>query len=119
MEAAIALFSYGTLQQREVQLATYGRLLDGDRDSLTGFRLEEIAIGRDDVVEISGKAVHTIARRTGDLADHIAGTLYWLTPAEMAAADAYEDSAYTRIEVTLDSGRSAFVYVDGSLEGEA
>jgi gamma-glutamylcyclotransferase (GGCT)/AIG2-like uncharacterized protein YtfP len=118
MTGTVRLFSYGTLQQREVQLTTYGRLLDGEPDSLTGFRLEDIAIGRDDVVEISGKAVHTIARRTGNPADRISGTLYWLTGSELQAADAYEDSAYKRIAVTLESGRDAWVYVDGSLEGD-
>ena len=116
MSATVRLFSYGTLQQPEVQLASYGRLLDGEPDAIAGFRLEEIEIGRDDVVEISGKAVHTIARRTGNWSDRIAGTLYWLTDAELGAADAYEDSAYTRVEVTLESGRQAFVYVGAPLE---
>jgi len=116
MTGTVRLFSYGTLQQCEVQLATYGRLLDGEPDCLTGFRLEDIAIGRDDVVEISGKAVHTIARRTGNPADRISGTLYSLTGSELQAADAYEDSAYKRIAVTLESGRDVWVYVDGSLE---
>ena len=33
------------------------------------------------------------------------------TDEELAAADAYEVSDYRRMEVTLASGRSAFVYV--------
>lgn len=115
MDATNPLFSYGTLQQPEVQLATYKRLLDGAPDVLIGYRLANVTIGRNDVVEISGKLVHTIAQRSGNPADRIAGTLYWLTRAELGAADAYEDSAYTRIEVTLESGRQAWVFVDGSL----
>ena len=31
------LFSYGTLQQEDVQLSTFGRLLQGRRDELPGF----------------------------------------------------------------------------------
>ncbi len=31
------LFSYGTLQQEDVQLSTFGRLLQGQRDELLGF----------------------------------------------------------------------------------
>jgi hypothetical protein len=36
---------------------------------------------------------------------------YAVTAAELAAADAYEVSAYKRIEVVLKSGKSAWVYV--------
>lgn len=33
------LFSYGTLQQENVQIATFGRLLNGAPDALVGFKL--------------------------------------------------------------------------------
>ena len=36
---------------------------------------------------------------------------YAVTAAELAAADAYEVSAYKRIEAVLKSGKSAWVYV--------
>ena len=42
MTADIPLFSYGTLQRRDVQLATYRRPLDGSPDALVGYRLEVI-----------------------------------------------------------------------------
>ena len=38
--------------------------------------------------------------------DRIAGMLFELTEAELAATDAYESAAYARIEVRLESGRS-------------
>jgi len=41
MAATVRLFSYGTLQQREVQLANYGRELEGAADALVA-----IASGR-------------------------------------------------------------------------
>ena len=106
----IALFSYGTLQQPEVQLANYGRELAGRPDALIGYRLEQLVIDDPNVVELSGKAVHTIARATGDTADRIAGTVFELSEAELRSTDAYETQAYSRIEVVLESGRSAFVY---------
>jgi len=37
--ASVLLFSYGTLRQPEVQLANYRRLLEGEPDSLSGYRL--------------------------------------------------------------------------------
>jgi gamma-glutamylcyclotransferase (GGCT)/AIG2-like uncharacterized protein YtfP len=109
--ATIALFSYGTLQQPEVQRANYRRLLDGEPDALLGYRLAPLPIDDSSVVEISGKAVHTIACPTGDPADRIPGMVFRLTVAELAATDAYETSAYSRIEVRLESGRTAWVYV--------
>ena len=106
-----ALFSYGTLQQREVQQATYGRLLTGTRDVLIGHRLEPVVICDPEVVRLSGKAVHTIARLSGDPADRIVGVCFHLTDEELAATDAYEVDAYGRAETVLESGIKAFVYV--------
>jgi len=110
-DARIPLFSYGTLQQPEVQRANYGRLLDGEPDTLIGYRLLPLDIDDPDVVAISGKAVHTIARPTGNRADRIRGMMFALTQGELLSTDAYETGAYSRVEVTLESGRPAWVYV--------
>ena len=67
----VALFSYGTLQQREVQLATFGRALVGTPDVLRGHRLTPLTIRDPKVVRLSGKAVHTIAVATGNDADRV------------------------------------------------
>jgi hypothetical protein len=110
-DASVRLFSYGTLQLPQVQLATYGRLLDGSGDRLYGYRLAPIEIDDPEVVRLSGKAVHSIARATGDPADAIAGVVFLLTPDELAATDAYEADGYARVETQLESGTAAFVYV--------
>jgi hypothetical protein len=107
----VPLFSYGTLRQPEVQRGTYGRLLDGRPDALTGYRLAPLTITDPAVVALSGAPVHMIARRTGDPADRIAGVVFALTPAELEATDAYEGDAYARIEVGLESGIRAFIYI--------
>ena len=112
MIADIPLFSYGTLQQREVQLATYGRLLDGSPDTLLGYRLGVLPDRDRDAVRISGTTTHMVVRRTGDPADRVPGIIFLLTPAELAATDKYEGSDYARAELTLKSGRRAFVYVE-------
>lgn len=113
--ATVRLFAYGTLQQREVQLANYGRPLDGIPDTLGGYRLEPLTITDPEVVRLSGKSVHQIARHSGDPADRIQGVVFELTEAELAATDAYEVDVYGRVEVTLESGTPAFVYVGPSL----
>ena len=110
-EEAVLLFSYGTLRQADVQRATYGRLLDGRSDVLIGYRLAPLEITDPDVVRISGKAVHTIARFSGDPGDRIDGVIFRLTPAELAATDRYEIDVYARVEAELASGTRAFVYV--------
>jgi gamma-glutamylcyclotransferase (GGCT)/AIG2-like uncharacterized protein YtfP len=105
------LFSYGTLQQPEVQRANYGRELRGTPDTLTGYALAPLAITVPHVIEVSGKAVHTIARATGNPSDHIAGMVFELSEAELAATDAYEVDTYARIEARLESRRTAWIYV--------
>jgi hypothetical protein len=107
---SVRLFSYGTLQDKSVQSTTFGRQLEGQPDALPGFRLAPLVITDLHVVAISGSAVHTIAYQTDDPADLIPGTVFKITPAELAAADAYEVSA-ARIEVELATGTKAFVYV--------
>ncbi|MFL6862200.1 MAG: gamma-glutamylcyclotransferase family protein [Allosphingosinicella sp.] len=116
MTSPIRLFSYGTLRQPEVQLATYGRLLEGEPDALPGYRLVPLAIGDPEVVRISGKAVHTIARRTGDPRDLVPGIVFALTKDELAATDRYEVDVYGRVEAVLVSGLKALVYVGPDLE---
>ena len=110
-EAAIPLFSYGTLQLPEVQHATYGRLLEGRPDALTGYRLVPLTITDPEVVALSGAPIHMIACRTGDPVERIPGVVYRITPAELEATDDYEGDAYGRIEVILESGAAAFVYI--------
>ena len=109
-ETSVSLFSYGTLQQPNVQRATFGRLLEGRPDALPGFAVKPLKITDPKVVAISGAATHTIAVRTGDPADLIEGIVFSITPEELAASDTYEVDA-VRVEVELASGARAFAYV--------
>jgi hypothetical protein len=110
-KACVSLFSYGTLRQANVQLATFGRLLEGREDSLPGFALAPMTITDPHVIAASGAAVHTIARPAGDGAEPIPGVVFSLIPAELEAADRYESGPIRRIRARLGSGAEAFVYV--------
>jgi gamma-glutamylcyclotransferase (GGCT)/AIG2-like uncharacterized protein YtfP len=110
-EATERLFSYGTLQQDEVQRATFGRLLEGARDALVGFRLEMLEITDADVIAKSGRRFHPVVVRSGDDGDRVEGSVFVITPAELGAADAYEVNDYERVEAELASGSRAWVYV--------
>jgi gamma-glutamylcyclotransferase (GGCT)/AIG2-like uncharacterized protein YtfP len=107
----VSLFSYGTLQQPEVQIANYGRILSGAPDLLRGYRLAPLEISDLQVVAISGKGLHSIACATGSAEDCIPGMLFEISEAELDATDAYEVDVYARIEAVLESGRTAWVYV--------
>ena len=119
MTERVALFSYGTLQDPRVQLATYGRLVEGVPDALRGYVLVKLVIDDPHVVSLSGKAVHTIARHSGNPEDHIPGTVLFLSATELSSSDDYEVDAYARTEVTLESGRRAFVYVEAESLGKS
>jgi len=106
------LFSYGTLQQDEVQRATFGRLLTGRPDALVGFEQAMVLIEDPQVLATSGKTHHPIVRPSADPASRVPGTVFAVTDAEIASADAYEVAAYRRIAVQLSSGAQAWVYVD-------
>jgi hypothetical protein len=106
------LFSYGTLQLERVQLAIFGRLLTGSSDALPGFDPESLRIEDAEVIAISGKSQHTIARFTGRESDSIPGTVFELTAEDIENADKYEVADCTRVAVTLGSGRRAWVYLD-------
>jgi len=104
------LFSYGTLQQDSVQMASFGRLLKGRADTLPGYRQTLIAITDPEVVRTSGKAYHPIVA-PGDAGDCVPGTVFEITAEELAAADRYEVSDYKRVAARLASGVTAWVYI--------
>ena len=112
MNPDIPLFSYGTLQLREVQLANYGRELEGLPDALPGYRLIILPDRDPDAVRISGTKTHKIVRKTADPADRVPGVVFLLTAEELSATDRYEGSDYGRAELTLESGRRALVYIE-------
>ncbi|GGA43659.1 gamma-glutamylcyclotransferase family protein [Dyella nitratireducens] len=109
------LFSYGTLQQENVQLATFGRRLAGHRDQLIGFVQTDIKIEDPDVIKASGKTHHPMLVSTNRPDDCVNGTVFDITETELAQADEYEVDDYKRIAVTLVSGLQAWVYVDARL----
>lgn len=111
-QATERLFSYGTLQQENVQQATFGRTLKGCSDSLVGYRLDQVEIRDAAVVATSGLKHHPMLVSTGRPSDMVSGTVFLISPNELAQADAYEVSDYRRERAALASGNWAWVYVD-------
>ncbi|MBK5511752.1 gamma-glutamylcyclotransferase [Pseudomonas sp. TH08] len=107
----VLLFSYGTLQDRAVQLSNFGRELEGRADSLPGYKQQMVEITDPAVLATSGKTHHPIVQESGNAADEIVGTVFRITAEELAAADEYEVADYKRVSVLLKSGVDAWVYV--------
>jgi gamma-glutamylcyclotransferase (GGCT)/AIG2-like uncharacterized protein YtfP len=96
------LFSYGTLQREDVQVATFGRTLSGRADELLAFERVPAAPG--------GSGHANVIRGAPGI--RVAGVAFEVSETELAAADEYEHrDGYTRIETVLASGRTAWVYV--------
>jgi hypothetical protein len=111
-DRTVLLFSYGTLQLESVQLASFGRRLDGAEDAMPGYKKSFIEITDPEVLRKSGERFHPVVVSTGDPSDEVTGRIFQITEAELAAADAYEVSDYKRVSVQLRSGKNAWVYVD-------
>jgi gamma-glutamylcyclotransferase (GGCT)/AIG2-like uncharacterized protein YtfP len=106
----VLLFSYGTLQQKNVQLANFGRELVGVKDILPGYIIGEITITNERVIKESGKDVHLILRYTGKPSDKVRGTVFEISSEELLKADDYEVDDYQRKSVMMNSGRECWIY---------
>ncbi len=105
------LFSYGTLQFKNVQLDTFGRILNGTKEKLLGYKTERLKITDDSVINSSHNDNHPIIRYTGNKIDLVEGLLFEITHDELLLADSYEVDDYKRVKVTFKSGRGGWVYV--------
>jgi len=112
------LFSYGTLQDEAVQIATFGRRLRGMPDTLKGYILGELTITNPDVVGTSGIETHPVIRKAKieDESALVKGKVFQITPEELRQADIYEESDYDRVMVNLESGLQSWVYIDAKDE---
>lgn len=105
------LFSYGTLQLESIQLKTFGRILKGHPDVLTGYKLTLVKIKDKAVIASSGMTHYNNITHTGNQSDIISGTVFITTETELKQADEYEAADdYERILMQLKSGKTAWVY---------
>jgi hypothetical protein len=106
------LFSYGSLQQEDVQFKTFGRRLVGQHDALVGFEPSQVSIDDPRVATALGRTHHANVTSTGSDASRVHGMAFDITDAEFAGVDAYELAyCYQRVTARLASGREAWVYV--------
>jgi len=94
------LFAYGTLLDAAIQISLFGHRCQGVADSLLGYIKTE--------VNLDGEWYPNLTpapdRRT-------AGQVLYLTRNQLARADEYESDDYQRIQVILESGQTAWLYI--------
>lgn len=105
------LFSYGTLQKEKVQVETFGRILKGEKDILTEYKLGRVEITDPEVLRKSNQQYHPILEFSGNIKDEVEGILFEVTDQEILQADEYEVDDYKRIETAFKSGKAGFIYI--------
>lgn len=106
------IFAYGTLQQKDVQLATFGRLVDGKSDALVGFERTQVEIEDPAMAAGLDRTHHANVEFVGNASSRVTGMALDVTDADLSTVDAYEATfSYKRVPATLASGREAWVYV--------
>jgi hypothetical protein len=108
------LFSYGSLQDANVQLSTFGRRLYGHADEIVGFESSLVRIEDPELVKSLGRAHHANVTFNGREDSRVPGTVFEVTEDELSRVDDFEGRfAYKRVAARLGSGHQAWVYVGG------
>ncbi|GAA4737256.1 gamma-glutamylcyclotransferase family protein [Flavisolibacter ginsenosidimutans] len=105
------LFSYGTLQKTQTQIALFGRILQGWPDVLNGYKTTTVEIKDEAFLAKGEQTMQQTAVATNNENDSIEGTAFELTEEELLNADKYEPEGYERIKIKLASGKEAWLYV--------
>jgi len=93
------LFIYGTLREPEIQKKAFGRIAGGVADLLKGYKNGETVI--------KGEKYPIIVP---DKKSVVEGLLIEVSSEELGVLDKYE-AEYERVEVVLESGVRAWVYM--------
>ena len=104
------LFSYGTLQKDKVQLALFGRILQGWTDALGGYKVVSIEINDKAFLAKGEENLQQTLIISQDNNDTVKGTVFEITGEELLHADKYEPENYKRSKVMLQSGKEAWIY---------
>ncbi|KAF2328818.1 gamma-glutamylcyclotransferase family protein [Flavobacterium ginsenosidimutans] len=101
------LFSYGTLRSKEIQRQIFNRVLTGTADQVLGYKLKSLKIE-----EEFGMADYVVAVASENPTDIIHGVIFTISNADLAKVDLFESNAYRRVQVTLQSGETAWIYIE-------
>nr|WP_297764015.1 gamma-glutamylcyclotransferase family protein [uncultured Muriicola sp.] len=95
------LFTYGTLQDKEVQQMVFSRILKGNKDHLKEHTISKELVG----------GLYPTVRSSPQSVKGVPGIVYIISKDELQRVDVYEGDAYFRKKVMLSSGTEAWVYL--------
>ena len=101
------LFSYGTLQSKEIQMQVFNKLLSGTEDQLVGYKLKDLQIE-----EEFGMEDYFVAMPSENPLDAVSGIAFTVSSEDLIKADQFESNAYKRIQIILQSGKTAWIYIE-------
>ncbi len=101
------IFSYGTLQSKEIQMQVFNKLLVGTSDDIMGYKLKDLKIE-----EEFGMTDYFVAIPSENPNDSINGIAFAVSNIDLAKADLFESNSYKRVQITLHSGKIAWIYVE-------
>lgn len=101
------LFSYGTLQSKEIQMQVFNKLLIGTEDQLAGYKLKALQIE-----EEFGMEDYFVAMPSDNPQDAVQGIAFAVSSDDLIKADQFESNAYKRVPITLQSGTTAWIYIE-------
>ena len=101
------IFSYGTLQSKEIQMQVFNKLLTGTPDQLPGYKLKDLKIEEEFGIED-----YFVATPSENPLDEVNGILFTISGEDLTKADQFESNAYKRIQITLKSGTTAWIYIE-------
>lgn len=102
--ALMYLFTYGSLQDEQIQTALFERKLKGKPDTLLGYEIAKEKLA----------GIYPVIFKSPSTISGLSGMVYELNKTDLEKADEYEGEDYQRIEVVLNSGTKAWVYVGKS-----
>jgi len=96
------LFSYGTLQDEDIQKYLLTRKLKGKRDILIGYCISQKKFkGKYPIIEVSKNRL-----------DGVKGKVFKVSYVELYEIDTFAANIFNRMEITLKSGTKAWVYTE-------
>jgi gamma-glutamylcyclotransferase (GGCT)/AIG2-like uncharacterized protein YtfP len=85
----------------------FNKLLTGTADQLLGYKLKSLQIE-----EEFGMADYVVVVPSENPEDTIHGVVFEVSNADLAKVDLFESNAYKRVEVQLNSGTTAWIYME-------
>jgi gamma-glutamylcyclotransferase (GGCT)/AIG2-like uncharacterized protein YtfP len=95
-----SLFVYGTLLDPVIQTSVFGRIIEGKPDKLPGYTV---------IQKLFKSGLYPAV--VPDEVSVTIGKVLKINKTELHSADLYEGEEYKRVEVTLESGIEAWIYV--------